>query len=295
MAVVMPALVTRQHARKDSNTRWHRPQTLGRATDIEDTKTSCGSEPVVEQAVPVSESLLFEFDLAEEAVEASPQTGRKDAERLRHVVEQLRGYSRPSTDFQRQLLLDVQRFKRQCLREESRHDTIVLAAKLCGIGYRVIVREAVGGGPNCLSNLRHTFLYVAAEQETRTGAVERVIVEPHFREHFEIANACPGYMEILDAVPVEFVGSRECLFSLVSSLCHEIAHEFEIKGLMLPPWRQVKGMLSKWFPAQARDTECEASPPGPSSPDDSLALEPERPKPRKQPSDVWLPFQYDKY
>lgn len=138
------------------------------------------------------------------------------------------------------------------MKEDGRQDAVRLAVELCDMGYCVTVREGLGGGQQCLSNLRHTFLIVAA----RCAADEEaVIVEPYFRDHFEVAKPCSCYLEILTEAPSEFVGSRESLFSLVRLLSYEIAHHFSERGMRVPPWRQLKGILSKWFPANAKDTE----------------------------------------
>ena len=45
-----------------------------------------------------------------------------------------------------QLLRDVRVSARAVLREEDQPDTVILAAKLANVGYRVAVRTALGGG-----------------------------------------------------------------------------------------------------------------------------------------------------
>mmetsp|Transcript_22246 Transcript_22246/g.56990 ORF Transcript_22246/g.56990 Transcript_22246/m.56990 type:complete len:297 (-) Transcript_22246:211-1101(-) len=242
------------------------------------------------------ESLMFDFELGDETADFPPACKvHPDPERLQKALDEIRPYSRPRDTLEAKLLRDVQRLKRQVLQEEGRHDTVLLAAKLCGIGYRVTVREAVGGGQNCLSNLRHTFIYVDVGCDQHEDG--RIIVEPQFREHFEISNSCPCYREMLDAAPAEFVGTRKSLFSLVALLCEEIAQEFQLRGMLVPPWRQMKGMLSKWFPANAKDTECEASPPTASSATDPSWMEKGCTKKSSNHvhPDNWIPFQYDRY
>jgi len=194
-----------------------------------------------------------------------------------------------------QLVQDVQLFKKQCLEEEGQHDTIVLATKLCRVGYRVKTREAVGGGSDCLRNLRHTFLYVRIPGEIDKG---EVLVEPHLREHFEIANPTALYRNLLDVLEPEFVGSVNRMVSIVQLVCEEMAYAFLSRNLLLPPWRQCKSMLSKWFPEQARDTEVEAElqdlreDSGSSFPWQDVATVRTF---KTKLADDWIPFQYDKY
>eukprot|EP00873_Tetraselmis_striata_P032874 jgi/Tetstr1/453138/TSEL_040160.t1 len=144
------------------------------------------------------ESLMFDFELGDETADFPPACKvHPDPERLQKALDEIRPYSRPRDTLEAKLLRDVQRLKRQVLQEEGRHDTVLLAAKLCGIGYRVTM----------------------------------------------------------------------------------------------------KGMLSKWFPANAKDTECEASPPTASSATDPSWMEKGCTKKSSNHvhPDNWIPFQYDRY
>lgn len=64
-----------------------------------------------------------------------------------------------------QLLRDVMLFHDVLLAEEGDVDGVVLASKLTAAGYRVAVRQALGGGSGVqvFSNLRHSFLLVTAQ------------------------------------------------------------------------------------------------------------------------------------
>eukprot|EP00951_Prasinocladus_malaysianus_P014400 scaffold109554_cov47-Prasinocladus_malaysianus.AAC.1 len=138
---------------------------------------------------------------------------------------------------------EKQRFKQQCIQEDNKHDNIVLASKLCEVGYTVRVREALGGGTDCLRNLRHTFLYV--RWEDAQDSAKEILVEPHLKEHFHIASPTGRYRQVLDCLPSEFVGNKASLSMLVKLACDEMARAFQVHGLHLPPWRQSKSMLSK--------------------------------------------------
>ena len=82
------------------------------------------------------------------------------------------------------------------------------------------------------------------------------IVEPRFREQWQISHPTERYSRVLAAVPHEFVGTASHLIPLVQDISSELALSFESKGMTLPPWRKNLSMLSKWLPAQGkvRDT-----------------------------------------
>ena len=80
------------------------------------------------------------------------------------------------------------------------------------------------------------------------------IIDPAFREQFNIAHPTPRYEQILAAIPATFVGTEERLVALVRALCHEIQGVFLEQNSTLPPWRDVAAQLSKWRPR--RSTDC---------------------------------------
>lgn len=124
-------------------------------------------------------------------------------------------------------------------------DGVVLASRLAGCGYRVACREAIGGGSGVaiFSSLRHSFLLVTAQNCPCAGV--DFIVEPHFKEQFEIRHATPRYSGLLAMLPPVVVGTAAQLKPLVQLLCAEMSLAFEHHGLSLPPWRQSKSVLSK--------------------------------------------------
>lgn len=66
-----------------------------------------------------------------------------------------------------QLLRDVRAYKKLAAAEGEEFDVVSLAARLSTIGYRVHVRNALGGGEGtaCFHNLRHEFLIVQGEAD----------------------------------------------------------------------------------------------------------------------------------
>ncbi|KAL4431017.1 hypothetical protein ABPG75_006273 [Micractinium tetrahymenae] len=160
----------------------------------------------------------------------------------------------PRGPFSSRLQRDVLLFRDVLVVEDGEVDGVVLASKLTAAGYRVAVRQALGGGSGMqvFSNLRHSFLLVTAPPEC-TCAGNDFIVEPHFREQFEISHPTPRYSGLLALLPAVLVASAEQITALVQLLCAEMSLAFEHHGLSLPPWRQSKSLLSKWLPSKARD------------------------------------------
>lgn len=118
------------------------------------------------------------------------------------------------------------------------------------------MRTALGGGPACFRNLRHEFLTVLGEGDYRDVPY---IVDPAFKEQFEIPSPSPSYAAVLDLLPDEFVGTSSRLVPLVQSLCAEMVASFEANGLTLPPWRRAQSMLTKWLPSRSHDVNISAT------------------------------------
>ncbi len=54
------------------------------------------------------------------------------------------------------------------------------------------------------------------------------VIDPCFREQFEIANPTPNYSALLAEVPREFVGTQECVSKLVTLLSVQIKRSFQV-------------------------------------------------------------------
>lgn len=135
-----------------------------------------------------------------------------------------------------------------------------LAESLAKAGYSVLIREsAVGSNSNtdCLRNLRHAFLCVT--DPSFPCATEEVIVEPCLKDHFLIAHPTPTFTNVLASLPHEFVGSKAALAAVVNIVCAEMMRSFKDQSHVVPPWRQMGSMMSKWFPNTAKDTALVAS------------------------------------
>mmetsp|Transcript_11354 Transcript_11354/g.30959 ORF Transcript_11354/g.30959 Transcript_11354/m.30959 type:complete len:831 (+) Transcript_11354:1166-3658(+) len=120
------------------------------------------------------------------------------------------------------------------------------------------VQQANARAANSLRSLRHCFLVCTGWHQT-SGSREAVlleeplIVEPRFKEQFLIANPTRAYEELLQAVPISFVGNLGRLRAAVQILGSEIAEAFRQQNRSLPPWRTPEALLSKWAPAQMED------------------------------------------
>jgi len=93
--------------------------------------------------------------------------------------------------------------------------------------------------------LKHSFLVVQPDEELNND--ENVaIVDPKFKEQFEIARPTPEYLEILKDVPNIFIGTKKQLFNTILFIVQASHISFFTSGLHIPPWRKEQSVLSKW-------------------------------------------------
>lgn len=77
----------------------------------------------------------------------------------------------------------------------------------------------------------------------------RIIVDPSFREQFEIGkHATEAYEALVAALPRVYVGFDDRLPLLVELLCDEMAAAFKERSVPVPPWRRAHSLISKWRP-----------------------------------------------
>lgn len=218
-------------------------------------------------------SLLFEMEDAEEPPSvADPLAGPPETD----VARRLHSLLDPWTDQEYMLNLHVRIAGDEVAKRGAEHLTVgQLADTLRKLGYPVKLRTALGGGwgGSCLRNLRHSFLAVtltgnsnsnntAASAPIKNTAVAAassspctVLVDPRFREQFEIAHPTPRYARILAEVPAELVAPPERLSQAVDLLCSEMAVAFAATGTPVPPWRQAAAMMSKWQPRRSEEVD----------------------------------------
>lgn len=202
-------------------------------------------------------SLVFDMEDTEEHNTQSCRGGLSvhDQPAITDVVQKLQSLLEPWSEAEYMVLLHVRIAREEALKRGEPHLTVVeLADTLRRLGYRVKLRTALGGGWGgaCLRNLRHSFLAVTVEGPN--GGTQ-LVVDPRFKEQFEIAHATPRYTQILEAVPTEAVVPQDRLNSAVEALCKELAAAFQASSIPLPPWRQAAAMMSKWQPRRSEEVE----------------------------------------
>lgn len=202
-------------------------------------------------------SLLFEMEDAEEnpsSIDALSGPPEGD------VIARLHTLLDPWTDQEYMLNLHVRIATDEAAKRGEGHLTVAqLADTLRKLGYPVKLRTALGGGWGgaCLRNLRHSFLAVTLNpgSASTSPTTTTVLVDPRFREQFEIAHPTPRYARILAEVSGELVAPAERLSKAVDLLCAEMAVAFATTGTPVPPWRQPAAMLSKWQPRRSEEVD----------------------------------------
>ena len=147
-------------------------------------------------------------------------------------------------------------------------------------------------GHAALLNLRHSFLWVKTEptgttndegandddddarRRSRASATATpmkrdvatetgvMVMEPYLRAHFVISRPTERYQRLLDTLPPHFVGSYERLARLVDFMSEQMLASFKERGMPVPPWRQNKSILSKWFLPTAKSLSQDSTPAG---------------------------------
>eukprot|EP00877_Chromochloris_zofingiensis_P013493 jgi/Chrzof1/8398/Cz03g09060.t1 len=202
------------------------------------------------RGMPKVPSLLFDMEMEEPS---SSQCEEPDT--VRAVTQSVKQLTTPAAagDLPK-LVADVDlaiTWSQQ--RSSGAIDTAVLAHSLKQRGYAVTIRHCLGGGDgdSCLKNLRHSFLSCCPGNAA--GCQTRYIIDPHFREQFQIAHPSARYASILEALPAAYVGPEDRIPPLVELLCWEMSLAFKAAGSLLPPWRHVQSMMSKWLPRRSLD------------------------------------------
>lgn len=213
-------------------------------------------------------SLLFDLDDAGDTL--SPPDSRRDVAEETAVAAALKRALEPRTETEYMLALHVRIAREEASkRDGDGHYPEIgeLADTFRRMGYPVKVRTALGGGWGgaCLRNLRHTFLAVSSVPSTQSIGLDHhplsdgtLLIDPRFKEQFEIAHTTPRYQHLLATVPVEVVAPPARIAEAVNILCAEMALAFNQCGVPLPPWRQVGAMITKWQPRKSEDVDLTA-------------------------------------
>ena len=215
-----------------------------------------------------SVSMLFDMDDMDTDDGAGPSSRGGSLGERAPEVGTLATILRTRSDFELSCVRDVQAAtEKYCLaaspRDVPRRADFLkyVAAYLASHGYAVTIRTTVGGGngADCLRNLRHTFLLVGGRSEWgHHHAAHDLVIEPNFREHFDVARPTERYRDFHESIPSIFVGSLECMNRAVELITRCMAASFEEVGLAIPTWRQHHALISKWLPRRWEDSAVSA-------------------------------------
>eukprot|EP00882_Tetradesmus_deserticola_P022091 GHRQ01023974.1.p1 GENE.GHRQ01023974.1~~GHRQ01023974.1.p1 ORF type:complete len:347 (+),score=102.97 GHRQ01023974.1:233-1273(+) len=208
------------------------------------------------QRLPRPTSMLFDLEMEEAAVHQHQLDA--EGEQAMQTVSDLVSRAMAAAS---QAVSDVESACQSLLSQGTRVCAAGLGQLLSSnMGYAVSLRESLGGGAGgqCLRNLRHCCLVLqrphTANNSTGSSGPARldsIIVDPTFRDQFAIAHPSARYAAVLDALPAVFVGHAGTIPQLVELLCAEMSLAFQAAGIVLPPWRRTKSMLSKWQPRRS--------------------------------------------
>jgi len=200
-------------------------------------------------------SLLFNLELEDGVDDSKPLD-----EDLEEVLDTVRSLTNPWTPTEQQLRRQVHEAYADALNKGLKPEAHFLAKKLHLRGFTFQIRSALGGGSgtgdSCLQQLKHFFVTCSA---TGVSGAATYVIDPCFREQFEIANPTVQYSTVLSEVPREFVGTEERVTQLVELLSGELKKSFQATGSTLPPWRHSSSILSKWKPRRSLDTPVPSS------------------------------------
>ncbi|KAL6538589.1 hypothetical protein OROGR_012577 [Orobanche gracilis] len=87
-----------------------------------------------------------------------------------------------------------------------------------------------------------------------SAAGNRYIIEVCLAGEFAIARPTDGYAALLQVFPPVFVGKTDELRQVVKVMCSAIRKSMKSVGILVPPWRRLTYMQSKWFGSYERTT-----------------------------------------
>lgn len=80
----------------------------------------------------------------------------------------------------------------------------------------------------------------------------RLIIDIDFRTQFELARPTSEYQELINALPLIFVGSEEKLEKVIAVICSAAKQSLRERGLHIPPWRRASYIRSKWLSSNCK-------------------------------------------
>ncbi|CAH8276686.1 unnamed protein product [Arabidopsis lyrata] len=83
---------------------------------------------------------------------------------------------------------------------------------------------------------------------------ERFLIDVDFRSEFEIARQTSCYKELLQSLPLIFVGKSDRIRQIVSMVSEAAKQSLKKKDMHFPPWRKADYMRAKWLSSYTRDS-----------------------------------------
>uniref|UniRef100_A0A7N0SY67 Uncharacterized protein n=1 Tax=Kalanchoe fedtschenkoi TaxID=63787 RepID=A0A7N0SY67_KALFE len=81
---------------------------------------------------------------------------------------------------------------------------------------------------------------------------ERLLIDVDFRSEFEIARPTKTYKNILQTLPLIFVGKPNRLQKIITTVTDAAKQSLKKKGLHFPPWRKAEYVKCKWLAPYTR-------------------------------------------
>ncbi|TXG53114.1 hypothetical protein EZV62_022283 [Acer yangbiense] len=141
-------------------------------------------------------------------------------------------------------------------RETRRNQKKWVVMKLIMDGYDASLCKTTWDNYSTLSCPKGNYEYIEVTVMNKGGDGDhqkekllptRLIVDMEFRSQFEVARPTRGYKELINTLPVIFVGTEEKLNKIICLLCPASNQSLKEKGLHIPPWRSDTYMQSKWL------------------------------------------------
>jgi len=207
---------------------------------------------------PLSESLMFEMDLS--AGCKTILSSLPDVDEAR-IEQDLMGINADiekrlilKTDFEKELMRAFNLVRCDCEESGQLQLEEVMEALLDRdfavtlVGTRNHVKQTSNF---CCCIVRHSFLLCFGKTENDDGEASYmtstpVILDPHFRDQFDVQHPSVTYSAVMESVPDVYIGSYKRLEGLVRVLCCQMQKSFQAAQCALPPWRSVNSMLSRW-------------------------------------------------
>ncbi|ONK70095.1 uncharacterized protein A4U43_C05F30210 [Asparagus officinalis] len=98
----------------------------------------------------------------------------------------------------------------------------------------------------------HNYIDVVVESKTTKKGPVRIIVEPNFKQEFEMARGNTEYNALVSVLPEIFVGKPERLRHVIKIMCGAAKKCMKDNKMHIAPWRKHKYVQSKWLGTRER-------------------------------------------